>query len=979
MNMLRPYGLTLSEMRQFVDNALSSPIVERTDKYLQNAQAPVYAGGGDKKNTMSDEEIMEGTSEKAIYARRLIQYAMNNPSGLWADTEEAAKARKWLRENAPEQLSSLYHGLDDDFKKTVDRRFIPTDAKEYDYAQGIRDYRDNEGVKFTLGASAIPLSVMGITEGALAAPQAISWLSQGKNLATLGRVGYDVAATEFMDRLPAYITDNKENRISKIGGRGLENAFRRIMPESRFTESAAPYVNSAGRLATFLGEGAVTDLIGRGSQALADNAAYALYKARKLKTDPVWQAREAAKKQGILYHIDNPTVGIDPKSQVPFIFKDGKWQVDADKVWSGSLRTDFLRKRQSAKRAIEDRADAFVEQMEKSADQIKNELGQRAAIDLSQFRANAGYAPSDPKEQVQWVLDQVKAGKRPPLDTKVTDMFGREVEIPEDFAAAMQTPHFNAVYPNGVDFWWRGFDSSTLFPGTNWYDVPTRYPSVFGGEYNMAKGYTAGFSGSVPDKDIVLSTEGGVPNLMLLMTPKGQFRDLGEFAGGHWASLPNVSSKEAIEAQRELSEMFEMAKANPTYSWDYMRKAELENIVRQNPLQIQELHPTHKYFATDDIAHDLDVLPKSEAFPESGVLLRDVSDGPRGMEVIYNTTRGGYPKVVSPLSTYKFDLLEKSYLKGGGRKKKAKFDKPVSWYVSQKPEAFASINKISPENLDKFFYIDDNGVIRSNLARDRFTRRRTELKNSLGEIAYNQDNEIMLTTDAANARYRTGRISTDILDYIYDNAAKAKIPFKEALGLAGKESTLGIGRGYKRGQGISPINLYSYWAGIGAGTRSNQQMKKLDKIYKQFYNGEQVDMDALAKAEAEYQKLYDSLHEFQGDNLVKAAYDYYKSGKYNPGESGYDADVIRQGEAILSDKAVKKWLETKKPYSGRGFSNGGPIHIKKKNRGKFTALKKRTGHSASWFKAHGTPAQKKMATFALNAKKWKHEHGGIKF
>ena len=49
-----------------------------------------------------------------------------------------------------------------------------------------------------------------------------------------------------------------------------------------------------------------------------------------------------------------------------------------------------------------------------------------------------------------------------------------------------------------------------------------------------------------------------------------------------------------------------------------------------------------------------------------------------------------------------------------------------------------------------------------------------------------------------------------------------------------------------------------------------------------------------------------------------------------------------------------------------------PIHIKPANRGKFTALKKRTGHSASWFKENGTPAQKKMAVFALNAKKWKH-------
>ena len=54
------------------------------------------------------------------------------------------------------------------------------------------------------------------------------------------------------------------------------------------------------------------------------------------------------------------------------------------------------------------------------------------------------------------------------------------------------------------------------------------------------------------------------------------------------------------------------------------------------------------------------------------------------------------------------------------------------------------------------------------------------------------------------------------------------------------------------------------------------------------------------------------------------------------------------------------------------FAKGGKIHIKPENRGKFTALKKRTGHSASWFKAHGTPAQKKMATFAINAAKWKH-------
>ena len=62
-------------------------------------------------------------------------------------------------------------------------------------------------------------------------------------------------------------------------------------------------------------------------------------------------------------------------------------------------------------------------------------------------------------------------------------------------------------------------------------------------------------------------------------------------------------------------------------------------------------------------------------------------------------------------------------------------------------------------------------------------------------------------------------------------------------------------------------------------------------------------------------------------------------------------------------------------WPSRTFNKGkdSGIHIKPENRGKFTALKKRTGKSASWFKAHGTPAQKKMAIFALNARKWKHK------
>jgi len=78
---------------------------------------------------------------------------------------------------------------------------------------------------------------------------------------------------------------------------------------------------------------------------------------------------------------------------------------------------------------------------------------------------------------------------------------------------------------------------------------------------------------------------------------------------------------------------------------------------------------------------------------------------------------------------------------------------------------------------------------------------------------------------------------------------------------------------------------------------------------------------------------------------------------------------------VVPDEAPEEYRK-KRQFVELEFDSGGKIHIKPENRGKFTALKKRTGHSASWFKAHGTPAQKKMAVFALNSRKWKHENGG---
>lgn len=54
------------------------------------------------------------------------------------------------------------------------------------------------------------------------------------------------------------------------------------------------------------------------------------------------------------------------------------------------------------------------------------------------------------------------------------------------------------------------------------------------------------------------------------------------------------------------------------------------------------------------------------------------------------------------------------------------------------------------------------------------------------------------------------------------------------------------------------------------------------------------------------------------------------------------------------------------------YRNGGDIHIKPENRGKFTETMRRTGKSAEELSHSSNPLTRKRAIFALNARKWKH-------
>lgn len=61
------------------------------------------------------------------------------------------------------------------------------------------------------------------------------------------------------------------------------------------------------------------------------------------------------------------------------------------------------------------------------------------------------------------------------------------------------------------------------------------------------------------------------------------------------------------------------------------------------------------------------------------------------------------------------------------------------------------------------------------------------------------------------------------------------------------------------------------------------------------------------------------------------------------------------------------------------YRNGGGIHIKPSHRGRLTELKRRTGKTEAELYRTGSPATRKMITFARSARKWKHGLGGNLF
>ena len=148
-------------------------------------------------------------------------------------------------------------------------------------------------------------------------------------------------------------------------------------------------------------------------------------------------------------------------------------------------------------------------------------------------------------------------------------------------------------------------------------------------------------------------------------------------------------------------------------------------------------------------------------------------------------------------------------------------------------------------------------------------------------------------------------------------------------------------------------------------------------------------------------------------DVIMSAYDLYNSGMWDWSTSkmdklkdvataaggagsllrwGFEKPFMNIGEPELSRMAGTVGRVASAPYKVMSaikfiddfaepvqhFKNGSKIHIKKANRGKFTDYcgGKVTSECIARGKASSNPAIRKRATFAANARKWKHQNGG---
>lgn len=158
-------------------------------------------------------------------------------------------------------------------------------------------------------------------------------------------------------------------------------------------------------------------------------------------------------------------------------------------------------------------------------------------------------------------------------------------------------------------------------------------------------------------------------------------------------------------------------------------------------------------------------------------------------------------------------------------------------------------------------------------------------------IPYNESKEIVIPT--------IGRVPTNALDSIAKYSYQAGLPLYEGLGLSGQETNFGA---------TPTFNMKSI--------PKNASQKEQDNI--KFFNrvlGNTSYFRNYGYIPAEYM-VRDFRYNLEGHAIDRNippllhAFQYYKKGKYNPGDPNHTSDVRKKGQFIMNTKPIQDWIKS---------------------------------------------------------------------
>lgn len=171
---------------------------------------------------------------------------------------------------------------------------------------------------------------------------------------------------------------------------------------------------------------------------------------------------------------------------------------------------------------------------------------------------------------------------------------------------------------------------------------------------------------------------------------------------------------------------------------------------------------------------------------------------------------------------------------------------------------------------------------------------------------------------------RSGRnlagVNEGIAKYIVDEARRGGVDPWDALALGLRESSLGNAKGRQNDDGsITPINLFSYWAGINNPvTTGEDKFNAYNKAVDFFKENGAFKDDRQRQAISDYWDSYrhdaSAVKPYAGDNVVRDAVKYFQAGRYNPNDGDYINKVRKDADWLKNNKAFMDWYNS---YTGQ--------------------------------------------------------------